>query len=261
MADEKNIKKRICEIARHLYDKNIADASGGNISVRDGDKIYITQRRSGETYQWIIEEDSIIVTDICGIPISGDINKITREAISHYYIYQNFPDINVVIHCHPVYMMVFGAAHMDIPAVSECTRDHLGDQPITNIEECQPGSEEQAKRIVENFKQRRKVDPEDGLICNIPFHGVFVAGKDLNSTFMAVEAAENAAKIIIYRQLMFGNNPKADFSIHQKLTKGYLSTLEEPKQFCKIGYKYKDVFGNIRTCTGKNTYRDDEAKN
>ncbi|MBU4292957.1 MAG: class II aldolase/adducin family protein, partial [Actinobacteria bacterium] len=144
MVDVKKIRKSICDMAKHLYDKNIADSSGGNISVRDGDLVYITQRRAGEVYQWIIEEDSILITDICGIPLMGTTENITREAITHYDIYQNFDDINVIIHAHPVYMMVFGSAHMEIPPVTECTRDRLGNQAIICTPEVSPGSKEQA---------------------------------------------------------------------------------------------------------------------
>ncbi|MBM3707371.1 MAG: class II aldolase/adducin family protein [Actinobacteria bacterium] len=254
MVDVKNIRKSICQMAKHLYDKNIADSSGGNISVRDGNLIYITQRRSGEVYQWLIEEDSILVTDICGNPVIGSVENITREATTHYYIYQNFSDIKAIIHCHPLYMMVFGAAHMEIPAVSECTRDHLGDQPITCTPEVEPGSENQAIEVVKEFKKRRAIDPEAGLIVNIPYHGVFIAGRDLNSTFIAIEAAENAAKIIIYRKLMFHDDPRADFSIHQKLSRGYLEKLEEQKQYCKIGQEYSDAFGKKRIYDGKCPY-------
>lgn len=254
MVDLKNIRGAICQMAKHLYNKNIAESSGGNISVRDGNLIYITQRRSGEVYQWVIEEDSIVVTDICGSPVIGTTENITREATTHYYIYQNFPDINTVIHCHPVYMMVFGAAHMDIPAVSECTRDHLGDQPITCTPEVMPGSEQQAVQIVKLFKERRGHSPYAGLIANIPYHGVFIAGRDLNSTFIAMEAAENAAKIIIYRKLMFADDPKADFSIHQKLSRKYLEDMEKPKQYCSKGYEYIDAFGKKRVYDGNIPY-------
>ena len=258
MVDTNNIRGAICKMAKHLYDKNIADSSGGNISVRDNNLIYITQRRSGEVYQWEINEDSINVTDICGTPVIGNNENITREAETHYSIYQNFPDINTVIHCHPVYMVIFGAAHMSIPAVSECTRDHLGDQPITCTPEVMPGGEDQAREVIKIFKERRKKSPDAGLIVNIPFHGVFIAGRDLNSTFIAIEAAENAAKIVIYRKLMFADNPEADFSIHQKLSRGYIADLERPKKYAKTGYEYIDAFGKKRIYDGRNPYIPEE---
>jgi L-fuculose-phosphate aldolase len=243
MANLKNIRKSICEIGKLLYDRELTDSSGGNISVRDGDKIYISPRRAGVDHQWNIEEDSIIVTDLCKVPVIGEVENISREATSHYFIYQNFPEIGAVIHAHPIYLMAFGAAHMDLPAISEGTRAILGDQPIKNIEEVVPGSHEQGMQVVNNFKERREIDPSAPLICGIPFHGSFAAGKTLNEAFVYTEVANNCAKILVFRQIMFGNDPKADFSIHRHFTKEDFATIDVSKEVCVPGFVYRDVFG------------------
>jgi L-fuculose-phosphate aldolase len=243
MVDLKNIRKSICEIGKLLYEKELTDSSGGNISVRDGDKIYISPRKAGSNHQWNIEEDSIIVTDLCKVPVTGDANMVSREASTHYFIYQNFSDIGSVIHAHPLFLMVFSAAHMDLPAISEGTRAILGEQPVTNIEESIPGSNEQGMRIVENFMNRRRIDPGCPLICGIPFHGTFAAGKNINDAFIYTEIANNCARILVYRQIMFGNNVKADFSIHKRFTKEDFATIDKSKEVCKPGFVYRDAFG------------------
>ena len=247
MVNTKNIRRSLCEIGKLLYDRQYIDASGGNISVRDGDKIYITPRQAGEFHQWSIDEDTIIVTDLCKVPLIGDEEKITREASSHYLIYQSFPDVGAIVHAHPPYMMSFGAAHMDLPAISEGTRCVLGEQPITNIEESVPGSNQQGERVVENFRNRRKFDPEAPLICGIPFHGIFAAGPDLNAAFLYTEVAEIGAKIIINRHIMFANNPQADLSIHQSVSKEDVASIAVPKPVCEPGFQYRDAFGNPTT--------------
>jgi L-fuculose-phosphate aldolase len=243
MVDIKNIRSSICKIGKLLYDRDLTDASGGNISVRDGNLIYINPRRAGHDFQWEIAEDQVIVTDLCKVPIVGEVDMISREAATHYYIYQNFPDVNAVIHGHPFFMMAFGAAHMDIPAVSEGTRAVIGSQPITNIPEVVPGSIEQAEEIVKNFKMRREIEPGCPLVCNIPFHGTFAAGGSINDAFLYTEVANNCAKILIYRQIMFGNDPKADFSIHKHFTKEDFRTIDVSKDVCTPGYVYTDAFG------------------
>lgn len=244
MANIKNIRKALCEIGKLCFDRNLLDSSGGNISIRDGDKVYITPRQAGEHHQWSIEEDMIIVTDMCKVPVIGESDKITREAICHYYIYHAFPDVKAVLHAHPPYMMSFGSAHMDIPAVSEGTRCVISPKiPITNIEESVPGSEQQAVRIVENFKWRRQQDAEAGLICGIPFHGVFSAASDLNYAYLYVEVAETNCKILINRQIMFGNNPQADFSIHHDISREEIATIAQSKEVCPTGLRYRDAFG------------------
>jgi ribulose-5-phosphate 4-epimerase/fuculose-1-phosphate aldolase len=248
LEEEDKVKESICHIAKLIYDKDLSDSCGGNVSVRKGDKVYITPRRSGENYQWSIEPDSIIVTDLCEVPISGDINNISREAIIHYYIYQNFSDINSIFHAHPFFIMVFGSAHLEIPTISEATRHYLGTMPISCIEELVPGTVEMAEKVVENFKLRRKANPPTpALLCNLPFHGVFVASKNIHHTFITLETAERNAKMLIYRQLMFGNNSKADFSIHKELTKEERDSIEDVKEVCKDGFCYRDASGNMTT--------------
>jgi len=260
MVNTINIRKSICEIGKLLFDRELTDSSGGNISVRDGDKIYISPRRAGAEHQWNIEEDSIIITDLCKVPIIGEVENVSREATSHYYIYQNFSDIGAVIHAHPVYFMAFGAAHMVLPAISEGTRAVIGDQPITNIEEVVPGSQEQGMQVVENFKKRREIDPSAALICGIPFHGSFAAGKTLNDAYVYTEVANNCAKILVFRQIMFGNDPKADFSIHKKFTKEDFATIDVSKEVCVPGFVYKDAFGRETVYAGTQQKKDDKEK-
>ncbi len=243
MADIKNIRKSIRQIGKLLFERELVDSSGGNISVRDGDKIYVSPRRTGYDNQWEIDEDSIIVTDLCRVPVIGEADAVSREASTHYYIYQNFPDIGAVIHAHPIHIMSFGAAHMDLPAISEGTRAILGNEPISNVAEVLPGSREQAEAVVENFQNRRKKDPGAPLICGLPYHGTFAAGDTLNDAFCFTEVANNCAKILINRQIMFGSDPKADFSVHKQFTKEDFETIDKTKEICDTGFVYRDAFG------------------
>jgi len=243
MKKNKKIAESICKVAKLLYEKELTDLAGGNISVRDGNLIYINEVMSGPKYYWSISPDSIIVTDLCKIPVIGDVNLITREAPTHYMIYQNFPDINAVIHCHPLYPLVFASAHMNIPNVSEMSRVMIGEQPIEFIEETVPSSKIQAKRVVENFKKRRKEKKDAALICTVPFHGLFVAGRNLNEALVYVDIVNNCAKLLIYRKLMFADNPDSDLSIRKKFTKEDFDTMNDFKEVCETGYKYINAFG------------------
>jgi len=243
MADIKNIRKSIRQIGKLLFDRELTDSSGGNISVRDGDKIYVSPRRTGYDNQWEIDEDSIIVTDLCRVPVTGEADAVSREASTHYFIFQNFPDVGAIIHAHPIHIMSFGAAHMDLPAITEGTRAVLGNEPISNVEEVLPGSREQAEAVVENFRNRRKKDPDTPLICGMPYHGTFAAGATLNDAYCFTEVANNCAKVLINRQIMFGNDPKADFTVHKQFTKEDFYTIDETKEICDPGFVYRDAFG------------------
>ena len=43
---------------------------------------------------------------------------------------------------------------------------------------------------------------------------------------------------------MFGNNPKADLSIHHQITREEINSIGQNKEACEVGFKYRDPFGN-----------------
>ena len=42
------------ELAALIYDRQLSDSAGGNMSVRSGDRIYVTPRFMGARYRWRI---------------------------------------------------------------------------------------------------------------------------------------------------------------------------------------------------------------
>ncbi len=61
MTDTKNIRRSICEIGRILFDRELTDSSGGNISIREGDKVYISPRRTGPEAMGVLKDLKIQV--------------------------------------------------------------------------------------------------------------------------------------------------------------------------------------------------------
>ena len=60
---------------------------------------------------------------------------------------------------------------------------------------------------------------------------------------MYLEIANNCAKLLIFRQLMFGNNKQADLQIRKKFTKEEDATVEQVKEVCAPGTTYRDASG------------------
>ena len=50
--DIQTMREKICELGRMLFDRNLTDAAGGNISARMGDFVIITPRYAGAHFQW-----------------------------------------------------------------------------------------------------------------------------------------------------------------------------------------------------------------
>ena len=54
----------IIEITNLMIERGLTDYSGGNMALKVGEKIYITQTESAEKFRWKIRPDDIIVTDL-----------------------------------------------------------------------------------------------------------------------------------------------------------------------------------------------------
>jgi hypothetical protein len=49
---------------------------------------------------------------------------------------------------------------------------------------------------------------------------------------------------------MFGNNPKADLTIHHQITREEIRSIGQDKEACEVGFKYRDPFGNATVYQG-----------
>ena len=82
------IKKEMIKIVKELYNNNILDTQGGNISAREGDSIFVTKRNSSSDKHWDLAEEDIIETDMLGKARDAkriaDINQI-RSAVEIYF--------------------------------------------------------------------------------------------------------------------------------------------------------------------------------
>lgn len=87
-------KKQFIKICRKLYDRKYVVGSGGNVSVKEGDKIYLTPTGS---ILGFLKEDDIAEMDLDGNVIKG---KPTSEKNLHLMIYRKRNDINAIIHTH-----------------------------------------------------------------------------------------------------------------------------------------------------------------
>src|SRR5258706_15068816 len=116
-------REHICDIARLAYERRLLDSAGGNISVRQGERIYATPRYSGSKYQWRLRAEQINVLDIQGNLIEAK-GELSREFQMHMGIYREFPDAGAVFHAHARNVLVFANLRMPIPPASEQTEKY-----------------------------------------------------------------------------------------------------------------------------------------
>ena len=177
----KALKADLVKQAKYLSEKNLTAGSGGNISARIGDKVVIS--KAGSLFSDLTEND-ISVVDINGQLLSGE--KPSSETPMHLSVYKNRPDVNSVIHFHPVYATVYAiAGKTPIPDILPHTTKHFYDLKVAPYEDA--GSERLAQNTAQALGQSEAI-----LLGN---HGALVVGKTPQIAAKTADSLENYSKI------------------------------------------------------------------
>jgi ribose 5-phosphate isomerase B len=198
-------RKKIAETGRLVFERNLTDAAGGNISVRVGDDLVcITPRYSGSRRHWQLQPNQVLVSDMAGNKLDGD-GDVSRESKVHYKLYQEFPDGMAVLHSHPRHVMVFVASGQPIEPVLEATLK-FGTIPV--VDTFAPAhSEKLADFIAETMRGKEDAIRKYATAVMAPWHGLFVVGKDLDAAFDLTERIDTNAYCILMSRLLPEGGP------------------------------------------------------
>ncbi|NLN81661.1 MAG: class II aldolase/adducin family protein [Clostridiales bacterium] len=109
MTSEYEIKKQICEIGKRIYDKGMVAANDGNISVRIGKNLFLCTPTG-------VSKGFMTPEYICKVDGEGKVIqanpgfKPSSEIKMHMRVYKERPDVNAVVHAHPLYATGFAIA-------------------------------------------------------------------------------------------------------------------------------------------------------
>ncbi len=174
--------KEIIFTGRVLHELKLVSSHGGNLSIREGDFLYVT--KTGRMAGFLKEED------IVKLPIYEKTEKdkeASIELIVHREIYKKNSDINAVIHAHPITATSLGYFLKTFKPMDTEGELFIKEVPIIEVEK-PSASEELAVAVAETFKKNFKV-------CIVKNHGSFSAGKSLNEALKYTSTLENSAEI------------------------------------------------------------------
>lgn len=191
-------RNKIAQTGRMVFERHLTDAAGGNISVRVGDLVCITPRYSGSKRHWQLQPNQVLVSDLSGNKLDGD-GDISREAKVHFRLYQDYPDTTAVLHSHARNAMAFVAAGQPIEPILEATLK-FGTIPVTRFAPAH--SEKLADAIAEAFQGKDEAIRKYAAAVMAPWHGLFVAGKDLDAAFDLTERIDTNAYCILMSRLL-----------------------------------------------------------
>ena len=176
----KIIKKQIIENYKLLLQKGFNIGAEGNISVRSGEKVFITP--SGLDIKDLQPENISIVN------IKGKIiNKIkpSSEIDLHLQLYRNRDEFNSIVHCHSNWASILSCMREDIKKFHYMIAEFGGDN-IKCSKYATFGTKKLATYVLKACELRKG--------CLIANHGQICMGKDINEAVHLSQALEKLSK-------------------------------------------------------------------
>ena len=109
MVSEYEIKKQICDIGRRIYDKGMVASNDGNISVKLNDNEFLCTPTG-------VSKGFMTPEYICKVDADGNVIQANKgfkpssEIKMHMRVYKHRPDVQSVVHAHPMYATAFAIA-------------------------------------------------------------------------------------------------------------------------------------------------------
>lgn len=172
-----------------LHDAGWVANHDGNVSVRapDGARFFATPTATSKR---LINAEDIIVVDVAGKVLSGR-KKLFGEWHLHAAAYKVRPDVNAVIHAHPVHATAIGLARkqLGIAPLPEMIVS-LG-ASVPTLDYAMPKSPGQ------DLALQRALDDGDADVVILAGNGVVAVGVDLEQAFLRLELVEHWAHMVI----------------------------------------------------------------
>lgn len=173
--------------------KNYTPGYSGNLSARYGENVIITTSGSANGY---LTENDFVVIDFNGNVVSGA-GKPSSEKFLHIEFYKRRPDIDYIIHVHPVYLTAFASCGRDLTApIMPENIFYFGGIPLAQYG--LPSSKDLVDKTSKFFDKFDVV-----LMAN---HGVIIGSKTLRDAYMKLELAESYAQTVSVCESLGGAN-------------------------------------------------------
>ena len=201
------LKEKVCKANLDLVKHGLVIFTWGNVSAIDRKSGLVVIKPSGVSYDNMKPSDMVVV-DLDGKVVEGELNP-SSDTPTHVELYKAFPNIGGVVHTHSTYATAFAQAGKDIPNIGTthadyfyqdipCTRD-MTEAEVKGAYELETG-----KVIVDEFLNRRKINPDHTPGVLVKNHGPFSWGKDADNAVYNAKVMEQCAKMAF---VAFSVNP------------------------------------------------------
>jgi len=184
-------RREFIRICRRAVQMGMQSSSGGNISIRLSDGLFLVKPSGIALFD--LREEDLLVTDACGAVAQGS-GKPTKEINSHLSIYKVRQDVGGIVHYHPPFATTFAVCRREIPLKTVHAKRILGKIPV--VQPNAEGSEALAASI-------QKVFSDASVSTALLFdHGIIAAGSRLSDAQNLAELVEESARIAYLSELL-----------------------------------------------------------
>ncbi|MCI9196870.1 MAG: class II aldolase/adducin family protein [Lachnospiraceae bacterium] len=194
MKSELEIKQEMCAIGKRVYDRGMVASNDGNFSVKLNDNEFLCTPTG-------VSKGFMTPEYICKVDANGNVLEANEgfrpssEIKMHLRIYQKRPDVNAVVHAHPLYATTFAIAGQPLmdPIMPEAVL-FLGGVPLAKYGT--PGTME-VPDSVEPF-----LDQYDAVL--LENHGALSYADTLLSAYHKMESVEFYAQLLYQTKMVGG---------------------------------------------------------
>jgi len=168
------------DIGRDIFVTGLTSSHGGNMSVRDADRVIITRRGS---MLGRLGDDDLVET---GMEPGASDERCSREIIVHRAIYAA-TGARAIVHAHPVHTI---ARSFDADVIAPADSEGLyvlGEAPVVSAATTIASAEAGAV-LAEALR--------DAPVAVLRTHGPFAKGETLEEAFMYVSVLESSAAVL-----------------------------------------------------------------
>ncbi len=192
-------------VGKDLYMLGLVDSMSGSLSVRSGDRLYITKKNAALGH---LKEG-----DIVEVPLEGESDELAAwELQVHRAIYKE-SNFSAVVHAYPPYgiALSIGTENKIIPADVK-GQAMLRSIPVVRTRAITPGKERTSSEDLAKFLP--PVFKSGYLISLIKDFGSFAVGGSLSEALQYTTCLENSCKIIAINKSLISaekqNQPQRD---------------------------------------------------
>lgn len=178
-------KKMVLETALEIKRCRLVSLSGGNVSMRAGDDLYLVTP-SGMIYEKMDPEDVCLINGKCEL-VEG-CRKPSSDSSALVYLFEHMPDVGAIIHTHQPWATAAGFLTDELPeflvTVIDACHSPVKVAPFT------PSSAVGMGVLAEKYAG-------DSLAVILKHHGVVAYGKDMEEALFSAVYLEEAAKTYV----------------------------------------------------------------